>query len=110
MIRRPPRSTLFPYTTLFRSLDGGGQRDPPVAPAVAAGREDLPARRPAGGAGRGRHHLAEDRPPHGADLAGAAAGAAGGGGGAGVAPRAPAALALDPPPQPDPPRRPPHRL
>src|SRR5260370_6742088 len=28
MIRRPPRSTLFPYTTLFRSLDllKGGQR------------------------------------------------------------------------------------
>src|SRR3712207_7472507 len=23
MIRRPPRSTLFPYTTLFRSLHGG---------------------------------------------------------------------------------------
>src|SRR5260221_12059352 len=23
MIRRPPRSTLFPYTTLFRSLFGG---------------------------------------------------------------------------------------
>src|SRR3989449_5415699 len=23
MIRRPPRSTLFPYTTLFRSADGG---------------------------------------------------------------------------------------
>src|SRR3712207_8915753 len=23
MIRRPPRSTLFPYTTLFRSLDEG---------------------------------------------------------------------------------------
>src|SRR5256885_11042150 len=23
MIRRPPRSTLFPYTTLFRSLDHG---------------------------------------------------------------------------------------
>src|SRR5256885_15943601 len=22
MIRRPPRSTLFPYTTLFRSIDG----------------------------------------------------------------------------------------
>src|SRR5207247_6316520 len=22
MLRRPPRSTLFPYTTLFRSLDG----------------------------------------------------------------------------------------
>src|SRR2546425_13363735 len=25
MIRRPPRSTLFPYTTLFRSHDGGRQ-------------------------------------------------------------------------------------
>src|SRR5256885_6932920 len=24
MIRRPPRSTLFPYTTLFRSVIGGG--------------------------------------------------------------------------------------
>src|SRR3712207_8217390 len=25
MIRRPPRSTLFPYTTLFRSREGGGE-------------------------------------------------------------------------------------
>src|SRR5256885_5351925 len=25
MIRRPPRSTLFPYTTLFRSLHGDGR-------------------------------------------------------------------------------------
>src|SRR2546430_6030655 len=25
MIRRPPRSTLFPYTTLFRSQDSNGQ-------------------------------------------------------------------------------------
>src|SRR3712207_8554664 len=25
MIRRPPRSTLFPYTTLFRSLVGRGR-------------------------------------------------------------------------------------
>ena len=25
MIRRPPRSTLFPYTTLFRSLDFDGR-------------------------------------------------------------------------------------
>src|SRR2546421_2441783 len=24
MIRRPPRSTLFPYTTLFRSINGTG--------------------------------------------------------------------------------------
>src|SRR5205814_3745956 len=27
MLRRPPRSTLFPYTTLFRSLINGGWRD-----------------------------------------------------------------------------------
>src|SRR2546425_2506763 len=27
MIRRPPRSTLFPYTTLFRSGDGDGLND-----------------------------------------------------------------------------------
>src|SRR5690349_23969121 len=29
MIRRPPRSTLFPYTTLFRSVhhDSGGARE-----------------------------------------------------------------------------------
>src|SRR2546425_2036728 len=26
MIRRPPRSTLFPYTTLFRSLQGSPQQ------------------------------------------------------------------------------------
>src|SRR3712207_8558240 len=26
MIRRPPRSTLFPYTTLFRSWNAGAER------------------------------------------------------------------------------------
>src|SRR2546430_5310929 len=30
MIRRPPRSTLFPYTTLFRSLAGVGRLEPGV--------------------------------------------------------------------------------
>src|SRR5256885_9827272 len=30
MLRRPPRSTLFPYTTLFRSNPGRGIRDPNV--------------------------------------------------------------------------------
>src|SRR5258705_12512536 len=48
MIRRPPRSTLFPYTTLFRSVDGNdyvdlvggllpnilGYRDPDVDAAI----------------------------------------------------------------------------
>src|SRR3712207_6904262 len=28
MIRRPPRSTLFPYTTLFRSRDAASRRRP----------------------------------------------------------------------------------
>src|SRR2546422_7648250 len=28
MIRRPPRSTLFPYTTLFRSPVAAGRTDP----------------------------------------------------------------------------------
>src|SRR5688572_31397424 len=28
MIRRPPRSTLFPYTTLFRSLQSGEPGEP----------------------------------------------------------------------------------
>src|SRR3712207_4373029 len=40
MIRRPPRSTLFPYTTLFRSTlpDSGGS-----SPANVRSRVDLPA-------------------------------------------------------------------
>src|SRR2546429_8727278 len=29
MIRRPPRSTLFPYTTLFRSLSSAGHQGEP---------------------------------------------------------------------------------
>src|SRR5438445_4070626 len=38
MIPRPPRSTLFPYTTLFRSRAGGGR-----AARAADGRaDDLP--------------------------------------------------------------------
>src|SRR3712207_7776521 len=47
MIRRPPRSTLFPYTTLFRSGGGAG---PGAGPAAAApgGRGH---RRALGGAG-----------------------------------------------------------
>src|SRR5256885_9258391 len=35
MIRRPPRSTLFPYTTLFRSR----AELPPLPPGEAAGRQ-----------------------------------------------------------------------
>src|SRR3712207_8582729 len=36
MIRRPPRSTLFPYTTLFRSPGG------PRAPRVSTSLQSLP--------------------------------------------------------------------
>src|SRR5258707_9761132 len=34
MIRRPPRSTLFPYTTLFRSGLGGGRGMARAQPAA----------------------------------------------------------------------------
>src|SRR2546430_9330714 len=49
MIRRPPRSTLFPYTTLFRSI--GGQR--PAETVVSHG-------------GIGKTWLRTDRQRHGA--------------------------------------------
>src|SRR5256885_13006345 len=34
MIRRPPRSTLFPYTTLFRSVARVGEPQLPIAPRL----------------------------------------------------------------------------
>src|SRR5260370_39587222 len=51
MIRRPPRSTLFPYTTLFRSLDqladgpvALGQADGEhVSPGLGQGKREGPA-------------------------------------------------------------------
>src|SRR3712207_8995797 len=55
MIRRPPRSTLFPYTTLFRSVfaDGAGALRAVVEPAAdgqqfLGKREGLDARAAAG--------------------------------------------------------------
>src|ERR1035438_8805636 len=58
MIRRPPRSTLFPYTTLFRSGNGllaQTEIEPHVAGAqVAAGRIDLAI---LGGSAGGDPHL-----------------------------------------------------
>src|SRR3712207_7262960 len=56
MIRRPPRSTLFPYTTLFRSRLGagpGGQRLG-VDGGLLRGGPGL------GGVGAGGRHLAQD--------------------------------------------------
>src|SRR3712207_9125187 len=37
MIRRPPRSTLFPYTTLFRSDHEEGEEEQPANVAELAG-------------------------------------------------------------------------
>src|SRR3712207_6887970 len=55
MIRRPPRSTLFPYTTLFRSVQRveavGGEREP----VALAPQRDHPRRVP------GNVHDAEPR-------------------------------------------------
>src|SRR3712207_7626290 len=48
MIRRPPRSTLFPYTTLFRSPADG-------APGVARLRRGHHRPAPAPAGGRGLH-------------------------------------------------------
>src|SRR5690349_22481264 len=53
MIRRPPRSTLFPYTTLFRS---GIQRAVPVVGRVTAG---LQLQQPVDGGGLGAGQFGE---------------------------------------------------
>src|SRR3712207_6896537 len=52
MIRRPPRSTLFPYTTLFRSQ---GHRRPPRAGGGDAAEGHPRGQLPAGRVERGRH-------------------------------------------------------
>src|SRR2546426_8654562 len=47
MIRRPPRSTLFPYTTLFRSLRAAmraARAKSPVTPHTSARRMRPPSR------------------------------------------------------------------
>src|SRR5690349_23120749 len=66
MIRRPPRSTLFPYTTLFRShggaLEAAGRlhrrkqsiRDGHLDPALVVGNASLQARRQLQHSRRGR--------------------------------------------------------
>src|SRR2546430_5692796 len=46
MIRRPPRSTLFPYTTLFRSREPGARA---ARPRAAGAPRHARTRRPHGG-------------------------------------------------------------
>src|SRR3712207_8330550 len=67
MIRRPPRSTLFPYTTLFRSAPAGASAVPRRCPAAdrhgGGGGSWRPrcARRPrGGGAGRAARWRSEE--------------------------------------------------
>src|SRR2546430_12564991 len=63
MIRRPPRSTLFPYTTLFRSVllravraAVAGRADPPVRAGRETGRFHAPVLE--------RRKVPTDRPVH----------------------------------------------
>src|SRR3712207_7205757 len=60
MIRRPPRSTLFPYTTLFRSAEVAPRdaADAAVHRPLRERPDDRQRRRP----GRGHHHPARLRP------------------------------------------------
>src|SRR5439155_8786760 len=44
MIRRPPRSTLFPYTTLFRSPNSWRRRAPRTARPFTRGTASSPSR------------------------------------------------------------------
>src|SRR5689334_24769591 len=52
MIRRPPRSTLFPYTTLFRSPRSGCAPQAPVREVVRGRTVAVPGPDRAGGAAR----------------------------------------------------------
>src|SRR2546426_1835271 len=75
MIRRPPRSTLFPYTTLFRSRDRGAPRQlrvlrsndgaDRVLRARGRGRDGARDRRvaPTGGGTRSEEHTSELQSP-----------------------------------------------
>src|SRR2546430_16150044 len=106
MIRRPPRSTLFPYTTLFRSACAGvpeapsgaggadGRSAAGIDPGKSGGRREsgritpeiVERLRGSSGWGRGRHYLLP-RPAGNAvggadvpgDLRGPASGRSGGG-------------------------------
>src|SRR5690348_18200273 len=66
MLRRPPRSTLFPYTTLFRSpfrRAAMGASRHVHAECHAARRRARPRHLPAGGMGRSEEHTSELQSP-----------------------------------------------
>src|SRR5438132_9234311 len=62
MFRRPPRSTLFPYTTLFRSLEGffGVGNDGPGQVRIRASEDGVE--------GLNQNYLAAERGVHGAEF------------------------------------------
>src|SRR2546426_4394542 len=74
MIRRPPRSTLFPYTTLFRSLAGQGAAAGPAG--IGAGTWTAGANRRQSGVPDAPDGVSDDRhsghEPHGSARAAAA--------------------------------------
>src|SRR5256885_10707218 len=61
MIRRPPRSTLFPYTTLFRSHLQGTEAAQAGDPLPA--QRGLPAMSAAGNGSRSEEHTSELQSP-----------------------------------------------
>src|SRR2546425_4305152 len=65
MIRRPPRSTLFPYTTLFRShrspAGGGGAGTPPPPRAGQSSARADRSRTPSPGRTTNRYNARADR-------------------------------------------------
>src|SRR2546426_2140533 len=66
MIRRPPRSTLFPYTTLFRSTSfTSGKSETPESPLSSCpGSQARPRpRRACGAARRSEEHTSELQSP-----------------------------------------------
>src|SRR5438067_7690085 len=78
MIRRPPRSTLFPYTTLFRSLrpvkkkhDQGGEGENGFETCLEAAEQSFPCRQ--------LHHQPEYKTPNEGAIGAANAAEHGGG-------------------------------
>src|SRR2546421_4769468 len=73
MIRRPPRSTLFPYTTLFRSCHAGpralGERRGEAAPGAVVPNDVVLEVHPAAGLGDElEHHLERRSEEHTSEL------------------------------------------
>src|SRR5438552_9079946 len=63
MLRRPPRSTLFPYTTLFRSTSCPAPARSPAAPDSTRGTGSSPADTPTAVRSRSEEHTSELQSP-----------------------------------------------